>query len=150
CELPTNLFVGSSQSENEESAVLAEKAISVWINSVWGVLLVLINREETRGRFSGLNIGHWKLLPILDIQKMKKSTIKKLAAVFDKFAEAEFDRLYLQFSDKVEEVNKNRLQLDMEVLRALDPNIDQEEAKLNLLKLYGMIRASFEAWMKED
>jgi hypothetical protein len=80
------------------------------------MLLVLINREETEGAFTRLNIGQWKLLYLL-----ARKFSKKIAAVFDEFHNKEFRNIHKQFSTDVTMVDNNRLKLDIDFLKSLDP-----------------------------
>jgi hypothetical protein len=41
--------------DDDNLASIREKALAIWFASVWGILLVLINREETQGAFTRLN-----------------------------------------------------------------------------------------------
>ena len=36
------------------------KALTLWINTIWGILTVLASRQETRGRWIRLKMSHWK------------------------------------------------------------------------------------------
>lgn len=133
---------------DNDSAVLFEKALAIWFASVWGILIVLINREETEGAFTRLNIGQWKLLPILDVTKLSKKTLMRLSDIFDRFSSIEFRSIDEQFSDDLTEIDSNRLNLDIEFLKALDTKIDEKLTRESLLKLYGRIRGSLNAWIK--
>lgn len=126
------------------TSVEFEKALAVWFTSVWGIMLVLLNREETRGSFTCLNIGQWKLLPVLDVLNLIQDTLKRLCIIFDRFHKSEFRNIHEQFSDNIEEVDKTRLMFDIEFLRALDPTVDEILVRGALLSLYSKMRDTME------
>jgi hypothetical protein len=127
---------------------ISEKALTVWLNSVWGVLIILANREETEGAFTGLNIGNWRLLPVLDVGSANETILKRLSKIFDDMGKTEFPRVPEQFSEDESTVAPARLELDLRVLSALQPKISRELAKKELLTLYGRIHQALESWIE--
>ena len=72
----------------------------------------------------------------------------RLSEIFDRFNNIEFRNIDEQFSDDLTEIDSNRLNLDIEFLKALDPKIDEKLTRESLLKLYGRIRGSLDTWIK--
>ncbi|MEM3415609.1 MAG: hypothetical protein QW575_08575, partial [Thermoproteota archaeon] len=97
------------------------KALCAWLNSTWGIMTILAWRQETRGAWISLKMTHWRLLPVLDVAALPNEKIEELSKVFDKFKHTELKRLPEQYSSCQEE----RFNLDMEVLKALEPSIDE-------------------------
>ena len=56
---------------------LAEKALVLWLNSTWGILSLLVNRQETEGPWTRLKVGQWRLLPVLDVASLDAGTLRK-------------------------------------------------------------------------
>jgi hypothetical protein len=133
-------FMVKLNAKDERTSIEFEKALTVWFTSVWGIMFVLLNREETRGPFTRLNTGQWKLLPVLDVTKLTEEVLSKISRIFDEFKSVEFRYIHEQFSDSLEEVDCNRLRLDLEFLKALDPKIDEILIRNSLLDLYGKLR----------
>jgi hypothetical protein len=125
-----------------------EKALAVWFTSVWGIMLVLLNREETRGPFTRLNTGQWKLLPVLDVTNLNQDSLSRLCIIFDRFHKSQFRNIHEQFSNNIKEVDKTRLMFDIEFLRALDPTIDETLVRGSLLSLYSRMRDTMETLIK--
>lgn len=116
------------------------KALCVWINSIFGLLLVLSNREETEGAWIGLKMSHWKLQRVLDITQLKPKTIDDLAKIFDKYSKRKFLRLPQQFEEN--NLDPERLSLDKDVVKVLKININDKKLK----ELYKMFNQSLNRW----
>ncbi|MEM4218314.1 MAG: hypothetical protein QXZ09_09865, partial [Candidatus Methanomethylicaceae archaeon] len=119
------------------------KALCAWLNSTWGIMTILASRQETRGAWISLKMSHWRLLPILDVTALPSEKSKTLSKVFDEFKHTELKRLPEQYSLCQEE----RLNLDMEVLKALEPSIDKKEARDRLTELYLDLSEAFKKWI---
>jgi len=90
-----------------------EKALALWLNSFWGILTVFAFMEITEEAYTRLNIAQWKILPVLDIKGLDEGTVKCLANVFDKYANANFGRLTEQFE------RGTRTEMDIDVIKCL-------------------------------
>jgi hypothetical protein len=95
----SNIFFGLKPKDTEMSEDRL-KSLILWLNTTWGVLSVLANRTETRGRWIELTITKWRLQPVLDVTKLDESCIKRLATIFDKYCEENLRRLPHQFNPK--------------------------------------------------
>ncbi|MBS7614564.1 hypothetical protein KEJ18_02365, partial [Candidatus Bathyarchaeota archaeon] len=122
------------------------KALCLWQNTTWGILAILASREETIGRWMRLKMGHWKLLPVLDAVSLPKEKLTRLGDLFEEFAETEWRRLPEQFTGTT--IQEERVKLDLEVLKVLQPNINLSEAE-NFLRreLYVRIAEAFRRWI---
>jgi hypothetical protein len=118
------------------------KALCLWSNTTWGILTLLASREETHGGFIGMKMSMWRLLPVLNIDRLSLKKIKALAAVFDEFESVRMSRIPEQFGSKGK-VDKSRLELDRAFLKAL--GIEAEES--DLLPLYGEIAQALKQWV---
>jgi len=121
-----------------------EKALAAWLNTTFGILTILSNIEETEGAFTRMNIGQWRVLPVLNVRALGSDQLARLAEVFDKFSSVQFARLPEQYGH---EPDPNRLELDISFLRAVRPDIDVAETKRCLAKLYAEVRNMFIAWI---
>ena len=117
------------------------KALALWLNTTWGLLTVLANRQETRGRWISLKMSHWRLLPVLDVTSLDEETVEKLAEVFDKYSGKPLKRLPEQYN--VKSIDPVRKALDKEFLKILGIEVDDEE----LLNLYRSIDEAFKTWI---
>ncbi|MEM0172663.1 MAG: hypothetical protein QXV57_08915 [Thermoproteota archaeon] len=125
------------------SSIERLKALCVWLNSTWGIMTILACRQETEGAWISLKISNWRLLPVLDVAALPNEKIEELSKVFDKFKHTDLKRLPEQYSLCQEE----RLNLDIEVLKALEPSIDEGEAKDRLTELYLDLSEAFKKWI---
>jgi len=78
-------------------------------------LTVLVSREETRGLWSSLKMKQWRLLKALDVSKLSADTLKKLAEVFDKYANRQLKKIPEQFNPS--NPDRVRLGIDREFIR---------------------------------
>ena len=134
----SNIFYAVKLSKHESAKKY--KALCVWINSTFGLLLILMNRQETRSAWIRLKMSHWRLQTVLDITKVDREFIKKLSAIFDKYANKEMPRLPQQYNPEI--VDPTRLAFDKEVLDALNIKLKEED----LREIYRMIFESFSEW----
>jgi hypothetical protein len=79
--------------------------------------------------------------------ELDMNTLKNFSAIFDKFSNVEFRNLNKQFSSDKTKVDKNRLDLDLAFLKALNPSINNDLARESLLKVYGKLKKSLDAWI---
>jgi hypothetical protein len=117
-----------------------EKALTLWLNSFWGILMVFAFMEITRSAFTSLNIAQWKILPVLNVRELDEGTVKCLANAFDKYANADFGRLTEQFE------RGTRLEMDIDVIKCLSTSpisADKEGTLRSELKeLYAQFSAA--------
>jgi hypothetical protein len=118
------------------------KALCLWLNSTWGILTVLSNRQETEGAWTSLVMGHWRTLPVLNLDVLSKECLEKLAHVFDNFKNVDLGRIPHQYNVENEK-HKIRLELDKTVLETLGIDVNEED----LISLYQEIHSSFEQWI---
>jgi hypothetical protein len=142
----SNVFFIVRLRVNDEVRELAEKSIVLWLNTTWGLLSMLVNRLETSGPWSKFVLAQWKLMPVLDVTSIERKTLERLARVFDKYASRSPKRIPNQFNpDNPDTV---RLGIDVDFLKALDPNIDDRFVKDELCELYGKIYTTLNQWLK--
>ena len=70
-----------------------EKALAVWLNSSLGLLTILARRTSTMGGWTAMKKGDLEELPVLDLRGLSEEQIQGLSDVFDRLADAEFERL---------------------------------------------------------
>ncbi|MGB9760348.1 MAG: hypothetical protein ACPLZG_11020 [Thermoproteota archaeon] len=120
------------------------KALCLWLNTTWGILSVLANRSETRGRWIELSMAHWRLQPVLDVTSLSKEAIDKLAHIFDKYCSKDLRRLPEQFEPN--NVDPVRRSMDTEFLEALNIRANQEDVE----ELYELLGFSLRTWLGEE
>ncbi|MEM2291049.1 MAG: hypothetical protein QW711_05380 [Candidatus Korarchaeum sp.] len=140
-KLLSNLFY-SVKLFGEESPML-EKALVLWLNTTWGLLSVIMNREETRGRWISLTMTQWRNLPVLDVTKLDEDTLKRLSKTFDSLRDKVLRRIIYQFpSDPV------RYEIDLNFIKAISPGIDEKKVREELDEIYKRMRIAFKRWIK--
>jgi hypothetical protein len=120
------------------------KALCLWLNTTWGILSILANRSETRGRWIRLKMTHWRLQPVLNVMGLDEQKIGRLAAVFDKYCRKDLRRLPKQFDQT--DIDPVRRGIDKEFLEALDVKFADED----LDNLYKLIYQNMSAWIGEN
>jgi hypothetical protein len=143
CSRPVvcNIFFGLKPKRDSEMTEGMFKALTLWLNTTWGVLSILANRAETRGRWIELTITKWKLQPILDVTKLDEEKITRLANIFDKYSGKELRRLPEQFEPN--NIDPIRKEIDKEFLETF--NIRFEERALN--EQYQLVYENLYAWI---
>jgi hypothetical protein len=118
------------------------KALCLWFSTTWGILTVLASREETQGAFIRLKQSQWRLLPVLDIDKLTEDQIAKLGCVFDKFQDKQLSRIPEQYgaTGKVDDL---RIELDTAFLSAIGIDVKDDD----LLLLYHEIGSALKQWI---
>jgi hypothetical protein len=128
----SNIFHAVRLRVGDDVRELAEKSLVLWLNSIWGLLSIFINREETRGLFTELKMAQWRLLPVLNVMALGIDRLRCLAEAFNRHASAQFlvgGRLIDQFE------SGGRLVLDTDVANCLGMRVGSRELD-ELKRLY--------------
>jgi hypothetical protein len=96
--------------QNEE----IEKALALWLNSTLGILLVLANRQETRGAWMKFKKPVLEGLPVLDMGGLSAGQLGQLAAAYDEVCREELQSFPEMDTDPV------RARIDAAVAQALN------------------------------
>jgi len=142
----SNIFYAVKLKVPSEIKEYSNKALVLWFNTTWGLLTILISRQETEGAWSSLKMAQWRLLPVLDISSLDIDTLRRLAETFDRYASRVPKRIPHQFNPK--NPDPVRLGIDMEFLKTFRPELKDEEVKASLLELYKYVDASLKLWIK--
>jgi hypothetical protein len=126
----------------------AEKALVLWFNTTWGLLTILVNREETEGAWAQLKMGQWILMPVLDVTSLRHEILTKLAEIFDKYAEKSPRRIPEQFDPS--NPDPIRLGIDKDFIKALNPSIDDKVLEKKLINLYKLVNIALRRWIGEE
>ena len=73
--------------------VAVEKALAIWLNSTLGLLTILAQRTSTRAGWVATKKADLEELPVLDFRRLAPAQLQSLSDLFDRLAEAEFERL---------------------------------------------------------
>jgi hypothetical protein len=146
CDEPVvcNIFFGLKQKENANLTENHFKALILWLNTTWGILTILANRTETRGRWIRLTITKWKFQPVLNVIQLDEETVARLAWVLDQYRDKELRRLPDQFNPN--DVDPVRKAIDKGFLEAM--GIEVAEKELN--ELYRLVYQTLKVWIGED
>jgi len=64
-----------------------EKALTLWLNSTCGIILILAHRVETQGAWVKFKKPSWMPMPVIDLNKLTQSQLDHLASVYDSVAD---------------------------------------------------------------
>jgi hypothetical protein len=78
----------------------AVKALLLWLNSSLAILLYYSRRVVTEGAFVGMKKPAWSSMPVLDVRKLSKKQIEKLAKAYYELADEELQPLAQLDQDK--------------------------------------------------
>lgn len=143
----SNIFYAVKLKVPDEVREYAEKALVLWLNTTWGMLTVLLSREETRGRWTRLKMGQWRLLKVLDVSVLSLDMLKMLAKVFDAYADKVLRRIPEQFNPQ--NPDSIRLAIDKSFIKAFNSSIDDRILEDRLKEFYKCIHISLQQWIGE-
>jgi hypothetical protein len=123
----------------------AEKALVLWLNTTWGLLTVLVSREETRGRWTRLKMAQWRMLQVLDVRSLGADALKRLSEVFDRCCKRAPRRIPDQFDPR--DPDPVRLEIDKGFVKALNPSINEKALEESLMELYKRLNIAFRRWI---
>jgi len=141
----SNMFYAVKLKVPDEVREYAEKAFVLWLNTTWGMLTVLLSREETRGRWTSLKIGQWRLLKVLNVASLNNDILKKLEEIFDKYAKKLPRRIPEQFNPN--NPDPVRLGIDRDFIKVFNPSLENEIIEEELMKLYNHIDIALKRWI---
>jgi hypothetical protein len=90
-----------------------EKALTLWLNSTLGLLMILANREETEGAWVKFKKPVLGAMPVLDVQALKPKQLKDFAETYDKICE----KTLLPFPEMADD--PVRAEIDASIAKAL-------------------------------
>lgn len=125
----------------------AEKALVYWLNTTWGLLSVLMSREETRGRWIRLKKAQWRLLPVPDLPNLDAATLNRVADRFEKVSALSLRRIPSQYPEKDLGVDRARLELDLGFIKSLYPDVDESEVVEKLSDIYRRMSVALKRWI---
>ena len=116
--------------------------LCLYLNTTWGILTILANRQETEGPWICLKMTQWRLVPVLNVAQLDTKDVKRLAAIFDEFSHRLLSRIPQQYGlqGNIDEI---RRELDTAFLEAMAFSFKGED----LLALYKEIGASLKYWI---
>ena len=72
---------------------MLERALTVWLNSSFGLLTLLAVRNTTRGPWVQLKKADLNEVPVLDVRRLSSVQLQELSGLFDQLAGVEFERM---------------------------------------------------------
>ena len=118
------------------------KALCLWFNTTWGIILTLADRQETEGAWMRIKMTQWRLVLVLNINELSENQLKSLSDIFDKFKDLDLGRIPQQYNNE-SDTYKLRRELDKSFLKALQ--IDVKDKDLD--SLYQEINSSLKQWI---
>ena len=120
------------------------KALCLWLNTTWGILSILSNRQDTHGGFITVKMSQWRMLPVPDLDKLRPGQIEGLSKVFDRFKNSALARIPDQYkSNRL--LDDVRYELDREFLAVFGV----EASRSDLKRLYEPLGQALEQWVGE-
>jgi len=141
----SNIFYAVRLRVLDSEREYAEKALVLWLNTTWGILTVLFSREETRGRWTRLKMGQWRLLKVLNVTTLDSNVLKKLASIFDVYASSALRRIPEQFDPQ--NPDPTRLAIDKSFVKVFNSSVSDEVLEEKLRDLYIRIHISLQQWI---
>lgn len=134
-----NIFY-SVKFKNETSK--RNKAMCMWLNTTWGILSILSDRQETGGGYTSLNMTQWRMLPVLNINQLTDSQIDQLAAIFDTYKNRELARIPKQYKmDRL--FDKTRFEIDRDFLKVFGLEVSLDDLTI----IYEPLSQALEQWV---
>jgi len=90
------------------------KALTLWLNSTLGLILLIANRVETEGSWVKFNKPMLHRLPVLDTRKLESTQLAELENAFDRLARKSLQPLSRMADDQV------RAEIDDTISRVLN------------------------------
>jgi hypothetical protein len=143
----SNIFYAVKLKVPGEVREYAEKAFVLWLNTTWGMLTVLLSREETEGAWTELKMGQWRLLKALDVSALSLDMLKMLAKVFDAYADKALRRIPEQFNPQ--NPDPIRIAMDKSFVKVFNPSVDDRILEDRLKEFYKCIHISLQQWIGE-
>jgi hypothetical protein len=120
------------------------KALCVWLNTTWGIITILANRQDTRGGFITMKMSQWRMLPVPNLDKLRPGQIRALSDIFDKYKHRNLARIPDQYSPS-SLPDKTRYEIDKAFLSVF--GVDASDT--DLARLYGPLGQAIEQWVGE-
>jgi len=141
--LLSNIFYAVKLRTNNSKSL---KSLCLWLNTTWGLMTILANREETEGAWMSLKMSHWRLLPVLDVTSLDKEKLHALEELFEKTKDSDWRRLMEQYDH--ESPQEERLALDLEFIKIINPNLDEKVVEGFLRNnLYPRLFSALKRWI---
>ncbi|RJP75813.1 MAG: hypothetical protein C4524_11095 [Candidatus Zixiibacteriota bacterium] len=121
------------------------KALCLWLNTTWGIMSILANRQETHGGFISMKMTQWRMMSILDIHKLDQNKVDKLAEVFDNYKHHSLARIPQQYVADSYSLSE-RYRIDNEFLEVFGVTAEKEE----LLQLYNPLSQAIIQWVGDS
>lgn len=90
-------------------------------------------------------MGQWRLLKVLDVTALDLDTLKRLAAIFDSYANRAPRRIPDQFNPR--DPDPVRLSIDRDFIKVFNSSISNEVLENKLRELYKRIHISLQQWI---
>lgn len=118
------------------------KVLCLWLNTTWGILSVLADRQETMGAWINIKLTQWRLVKVLNVGELSDNIIQSLVEIYDRFKDVDLGRLPEQY-----DINNDsytlRLELDTSFLEVFNANLAEEDFH----RLYKEIDSSLKQWI---
>jgi hypothetical protein len=79
----------------------ADKALTLWLNSTPGLLILLATRDETQGAWVDFKKPSLGAMPVLDVRALTREQLSVLAATYDRICDSELQPLPNMATDEV-------------------------------------------------
>lgn len=111
-----------------------DKALSVWLNSVYGLIMIRTFISTVAGNFGHIRGWHIRSWPVPEISDSEIK--KKLGSIFDKFSAVQWGSIPDQLRTGITDKKSPRISFDIEVIQAICPEASAENISRELIHMY--------------
>lgn len=117
------------------SNIEQEKALVAWLNSSLALLVLRVTTSTVRG-IKWVHLNVWQAKSLLYPNLKDKRLVRRLAKVWENYKDQYWEELPKQFENAISNSRSPRMNYDIDVIKAIDPNNDIEITKQKLMDIY--------------
>ncbi|MEM0134651.1 MAG: N-6 DNA methylase, partial [Thermoplasmatales archaeon] len=111
-----------------------DKALTTWMNSVFGILMLRTFFSTVAGNFGHIRGWHLRSWPIPDFYD--SNLVNSLEDIFNRYAGETWQPIPLQLSEGSFNLDSNRHKFDVDIIKAICPNLGLNEINRELNGIY--------------
>ena len=111
-----------------------DKALCVWLNSVFGLIMIRTYLSTVAGNFGHIRGWHIRSWPIPNMSSPELR--KKLVSTFEKFSTVQWRPIPEELKVSITNSESSRIKFDLEVIQAVCPEVSPELASMELTQIY--------------
>lgn len=132
-------FIASDTFKNINLEVTSAKINTIYLNSVIGIMNLILIKEQTTGKFTDIRESDLLLLNIIDTSKINGDMKNKLLKLYEEYSKYKFPSIIEQFNNNY----SKRVNLDKQLLEIL--GFESKEIKKYLPMIYQIITSELKS-----